>query len=83
MKSLLYHWITTWTRGWNIYDGNQWTLLPLLKGAMLVYIFMLATGEMKARYRMMSSMGLFVYFYIANDCEFFSVFMSELLTSNY
>lgn len=74
VKSLLYHLITTWTRGWNIYDGNQWTLLPLLKGAMMVYVFMLGTAGMKARYRMMSSMALFVYFYVANDCKFFFFF---------
>ncbi|TGO47928.1 hypothetical protein BCON_0258g00070 [Botryotinia convoluta] len=83
VKSLLYHLITTWTRGWNIYDGNQWTLLPLLKGAMLVYVFMLGTAGMKSRYRMMSSMALFVYFYVANDSAFgmqffFGTFLSDL-----
>ncbi|ESZ89506.1 hypothetical protein SBOR_10109 [Sclerotinia borealis F-4128] len=70
VKSLLYHLITTWTRGWNIYDGNQWTLLPLLKGAMLVYIFMLGTAGMKPRYRMMSTAFGMQFF--------FGTFLSDL-----
>lgn len=68
IKMLLLNMITTWTRSWNVYDNNQWTLLPLLKGAFLVYIMLFATAYMKPRYRMMVEMGLFVYYYISNDC---------------
>lgn len=70
IKSLLYHIITTWTRSWNIYDNNQWTLLPLLKGSMLVYMFLTATAYCKSRYRMILALALFVYYYICNDCKF-------------
>lgn len=69
IKTLLSNLITTWTKSWNIYDNNQWTLLPLLKGAMLVYIMCFATAYCKTRYRMMIELGLFVYYYISNDCE--------------
>lgn len=69
VRDLLYHLITTWTRSWNVYDNNQWTLLPLLKGSMLVYTMLVATAYCKSRYRMMIEFGLFVYYYISNDCK--------------
>lgn len=62
--------ITTWVREWNVYEPNQWTLLPLLKGAFLVYMMLFATAYMKPRYRMVVEMALFVYYYIANDRMF-------------
>lgn len=71
IKMLILNMITTWTRSWNVYDNNQWTLLPLLKGAFLVYVMLFATAYMKPRYRMMVEMGLFVYYYISNDCASF------------
>jgi hypothetical protein len=67
IKSLIYHLITTWTRMWNVYDNNQWTLLPLLKGSMLVYTMLFATAYAKPRYRMMVELGLFVYYYVSSD----------------
>lgn len=70
LKSLIYNIITTWTRSWNNYDNNQWTLLPLLKGSMLIYTMLFATAYVKPRYRMLVELGLFVYYYVSNDCEF-------------
>lgn len=69
LKALVYNCITTWTHGHNSYDGNQWTLLPLLKGSLWVYVFMLATAYMQPKYRMMASMAVFSYFYMASDCK--------------
>lgn len=66
---LLYNEVTTWTHGWNIYDGNQWTLPPLLRGSMFVFVFLFATIYMQARWRMAMSLGMFVFYYIASDCE--------------
>lgn len=57
----------TWTRLYNVYDINQWTLLPLLKGAMLVYVMLFATAYCKPVYRMLVSLFLCVYFFITND----------------
>ncbi|PQE28673.1 acyltransferase family protein [Rutstroemia sp. NJR-2017a WRK4] len=60
VKSLLLNLITTWTRSWNIYDGNQWTLLPLLKGAMLIYIAIIGTAGMKTAFGMQFFFGAFL-----------------------
>ncbi|KAK8139022.1 hypothetical protein PG984_002402 [Apiospora sp. TS-2023a] len=70
LKSLVYNCITTWTHGHNSYDGNQWTLLPLLKGSLWVYVFMTATAYMQPRYRMMASLSIFSYFWMASDSAF-------------
>jgi len=83
IKSLFYYLITTWTKSWNIYDNNQWTLLPLLKGSMMVYMMLIATAYCKPRYRMLVELGLFVYYYISNDSAFgmqffFGAFLSDL-----
>lgn len=68
--NLVYNIVTTWTRSVNEYDNNQWTLLPLLRGSIWVYAFMVGTAYVKPRYRMMASFGLWVYFYCASDSAF-------------
>lgn len=69
VERLVYNIVTTWTRMENIYDQNQWTLLPLLKGSIWVYAFIVATAFVKPRYRMLASFGLWVYFWFCSDCE--------------
>jgi hypothetical protein len=69
LKSLIHNIISTWTHGHNAYDGNQWTLLPLLKGSIWVYVFVVATAYVRPWYRMLCSIVMFLYFYIASDCE--------------
>lgn len=76
--NLVYCIVTTWTRSSNDYDNSQWTLLPLLKGSMWVYSFMVATAYVKPRYRSMASFGLWVYFYCASDCKSFMTHPSTL-----
>lgn len=66
---LFYNILTTWTRMENNYDQNQWTLLPLLKGSIWVYTFIVATAYVKPRYRMLASFGLWVYFWCCSDCK--------------
>jgi hypothetical protein len=68
VKSLILNIITTWTKIWNSYDNNQWTLQPLLKGAFLIYVMLFATAYVRPRYRMMIELGMFVFYYVANDC---------------
>ncbi|KAG8162601.1 hypothetical protein KVR01_008366 [Diaporthe batatas] len=70
LANLVYCIVTTWTRSGNDYDNSQWTLLPLLKGSMWVYSFMVATAYVKPRYRIMASFGFWVYFYCASDSAF-------------
>jgi hypothetical protein len=69
LYSLVHNIIRTWTHGANAYDGNQWTLLPLLKGSLWVYVFILATAYLRPRYRMMASLTMFMYFWAASDCK--------------
>ncbi|KAE8441761.1 hypothetical protein EG329_004319 [Mollisiaceae sp. DMI_Dod_QoI] len=83
IMNLVLNLITTWVREWNVYEPNQWTLLPLLKGAFLVYMMLFATAYVKPKYRMIIEMALFVYYYIANDPEygihfFFGAFLCDL-----
>ncbi len=65
IKSLLYNPHHHLDKGANIYDGNQWTMWPLLRGSMHVYAFMFATAYVQPRYRMMASLGWWVYYYVA------------------
>lgn len=62
--------VSTWTSGGNVYDGNQWTLWPLLKGSMMVYMAVVGMVFIRVRWRMVICLGLFVYYYVANDCKF-------------
>lgn len=70
VKHLIQNIIFTWTNGRNSYDGNQWTLLPLLKGSMEVYVFIIATSYILPHFRMLLSLVMFAYFWIGNDCTF-------------
>ncbi|EPE08172.1 acyltransferase family protein [Ophiostoma piceae UAMH 11346] len=83
IRSLINNILATWTAGGNQYDANQWTMLPLLVGSLWVYVFLLATGFVRPRYRMMASMGMWLYFVLANNPAmgmqfFFGVFLSDL-----
>lgn len=70
VKHLVQNIISTWTRGQNAYDGNQWTLLPLLKGSMEVYTFIVATSYIQPQFRMVLSLMMYAYFWMAADCMF-------------
>ncbi len=69
VKSLWFNVIETWVHGRNIYDPNHWNLQPLLKGSMLVYVSIFATIHIQPKYRMMTSLAQWVYYYIAGDCK--------------
>lgn len=77
IKSLANNVVSTWTKGKNMYDGNQWTLLPLLKGSIWVYAYMVATAFVQQKYRMIASSGIWMYFLLSSDCR--SWFMPALL----
>ncbi|KAI0007851.1 acyltransferase family-domain-containing protein [Xylariaceae sp. FL0662B] len=83
VRHLVANIVSTWTRGSNAYDGNQWTLLPLLRGSMWVYTFIVATSYIRPQYRMVCSLIMFLYFYIASDPAFgmqffWGVFLCDL-----
>jgi len=69
VRSLWFNIIETWVHGRNIYDPNHWNLQPLLKGSMLVYVSVFATIYMQPKYRMMTSLAQWVYYYIGGDCK--------------
>jgi peptidoglycan/LPS O-acetylase OafA/YrhL len=70
VQGLLFELICTWTRGSNLYDNNQWSLLPLLRGSFTVYAMLVATTYVQPRYRMMVSLSLVVYYYVCRECRF-------------
>ncbi|KAH8892348.1 hypothetical protein GQ53DRAFT_746212 [Thozetella sp. PMI_491] len=83
MEHLIYNLWTTWATGVNQYDGHQWTMLPLLKGSMWVYMFMIGTSYVKQRYRMMLSLALYLFFYISAEPQlgmqfFWGIFLADL-----
>ncbi|RKF71412.1 putative acyltransferase family protein [Golovinomyces cichoracearum] len=83
IRDLLYNLVSTWTKEFNKYDINQWTLFPLLKGSMMVYITLVATAYCNARYRMLIELCLFMFEYVSKDATFgmlffFGVFLSDL-----
>jgi hypothetical protein len=53
--------LDTWTWNHNELERNQWAMLHFLKGALAVYIFMLATMRAKPRYRMSIAAALILY----------------------
>lgn len=73
LLSLVRSLVETWTNSTNAYDGHQWTMLPLLRGSLWVYVFMVATVYVRPRHRMMASLGLWMYFFMAADCEYKSL----------
>lgn len=83
VKRLYWNLIDTWTTGRMDYDDHQWSLLPLLKGSMLVYVVMSATVYCKPRYRMITVTILMAYFYHCREetfsmQSFFGMFMADL-----
>jgi hypothetical protein len=69
LASLPYNLATTWLRRKNIYSDDQSTLLPLLRGGMFVYVFMMATTYVQNGYRVLLSLLMWFYFWMANDCK--------------
>lgn len=69
IRSLFQALVSTWTGENNPYDPNQWNLPPLLKGALQVYIMLVATSFCRTRYRMLVSFILYLYFFASNECK--------------
>lgn len=83
VQSLALQLVRTWTWGSNTYDINQWTMLPLLRISMLVYVAVAATARVRPHYRMAASAALWLYAYLTNDALFgmqaaFGMFLADL-----
>ncbi|KAF1985830.1 hypothetical protein K402DRAFT_333817 [Aulographum hederae CBS 113979] len=61
ISSLLWYEQSTWTTGWNEYDGTQWTLPLFLQGAFLVYLTMLATAMVTPTARRLVFTALYIF----------------------
>ncbi|KFY42828.1 hypothetical protein V495_04317 [Pseudogymnoascus sp. VKM F-4514 (FW-929)] len=83
VHSLFREIMVTWTLLQNNYDPNQWTLQPLLKGSMMVYMLIFGTIYMQQKYRMVMSLAFYVYFFLCGEVTFnmqffFGMFLSDL-----
>lgn len=84
IHSLFREIVVTWTLLQNNYDPNQWTLQPLLKGSMMVYMLIFGTIYMQQKYRMMTSLAFYVYFFLSGEGAFLfpSAFGIVIVTTN-
>lgn len=69
VSQLGYEIARTWLHGENAYDGNQWTMLPLLQESMKIYAFVVATAYVKPRFRMAAALALSAYYWCASERE--------------
>ena len=68
-RNAVYNIVTTWTTSKNVYDGGQWTLLPLLRGSMMVYVYVAATLLVQPKWRMALSVLMWAYEWVGSDCK--------------
>jgi hypothetical protein len=59
--------VMTWSRNLNAYDPNQWTLLPLLKGSMQMFITLAGTIYMSQGWRMRTSFAFYCWYFISGE----------------
>lgn len=83
LQKLLEDEVRVWTVGNSVYGPELWTMLPILKGAFWVYCYLLATANMKQKYRMAVALVLTLYRWCANDSFFgmqffFGAFIADL-----
>jgi hypothetical protein len=53
--------LDTWSWNHNELERNQWAMLYFLKGALAVYVFLLATVKTQGKWRMCLTAGLIYY----------------------
>ncbi|PVH94737.1 hypothetical protein DM02DRAFT_181151 [Periconia macrospinosa] len=64
---LLWEFRSSWIDGTNAYDPHQWALLPLLRGAFLIYATLFATCYMKFRARIFTVFTLWAWFWCSSQ----------------
>ncbi|KAH8882446.1 hypothetical protein GQ53DRAFT_753709 [Thozetella sp. PMI_491] len=65
VQSLVGAQVSTWTIGWNEYDGTQWTLILFLEGSFLVYTTMLSTIMVTPKARKLIFGLLYLYAWLS------------------
>jgi peptidoglycan/LPS O-acetylase OafA/YrhL len=64
---LLWEFQNSWVNGNPVYDAHQWALLPLLRGAFLIYGTLFATCYMKFRMRALTVFILWAWFWCSSQ----------------
>lgn len=72
-----------WTNGKSEYGSELWTMMPILKGAFWVYVYLLATSHVQQRWRMVIALFLTLFRAASNDSYFgmqffFGAFLADL-----
>jgi len=75
--------LKVWTHGQSEYGAELWTMMPILKGAFWVYIFLIATAYVQQKWRMAIALALTLFRWACNDPFFgmqffFGAFMADL-----
>lgn len=60
--------LQTWTKADNPYDQPQWALRYLLLGSMNIFLVLLITITMQAKFRIFVLTLLYIYCWVAGDC---------------
>jgi hypothetical protein len=63
--------LNTWTWGDNPYDQPQWALRYLLLGSMNIFLVLLITLTMQAKFRLVVLVLLYMFCWISGDCMLF------------
>lgn len=83
ITDLIHALVSTWTKGWDDYDGTQWTLHHFLRASMLVYIMLVATMLVQSKYRKGIYVFMYAYGWISGDRKYFLCLCYSLLITPY
>lgn len=75
--------LRVWTEGYSEYGSELWTMMPILRGAFWIYLYLLTTAHVQQRWRMAIALGLMLFRLACNDAFmgmqfFFGAFMADL-----
>ncbi|PGH16691.1 hypothetical protein AJ79_01564 [Helicocarpus griseus UAMH5409] len=67
VKALLVNWTFFWNNGQGPYDPVHWTIVYFLSGSMRIYLTLLATTLVKARWRVVIVLFLYIFCWVTSD----------------
>lgn len=75
--------VRVWAKGKSEYGAELWTMMPILKGAFWVYIFLITTARVQQRWRMVFALAMTMFRWACNDPYFgmqffFGIFLADL-----
>jgi len=83
ISAMLHDILRVWTHGSSEYGPELWTMMPILKGAFWVYVFLVTTARVQQRWRMIIALSMAMFRWASNDPFFgmqffFGVFLADL-----